>query len=132
MAKSPIGYDVLGIYMETDQGTCTVKWQKNSPEAATDNLLGLNDITAGTNYVNMNVSTEGSYHDFINKTYKHGTSNTVSHNTPAGQNLLDSANVINPNGDDCYIVCVPTAVGTTTSLRFRIDLKRNGSEDTKN
>ena len=123
MAKSPIGYVVLGIYMETDAGNCTVEWSKNAPKTATRSMLGLDK--AGGGYINMSVDENGSYHDFIGKKYKHGTSNTVIPDN------TDSYNIIDPTNNDCYIVCTPRAVGTSTSLRFRIDLKRSGTEDGK-
>lgn len=123
MAKSPIGYDVLGIYMETDAGTATVQWSKNATNVGQRSILGLEKDGAG--YINMSVDTNGSYHDFIGKRYKHGTDNYVSI-------VGSAATTINPDSADCYIVCMPTVVAGATSLRFRIDLKRNGNLDAKN
>ena len=124
MAKSPIGYRVLGIYMETDAGTADVEWSKNSTNTANRSVLGF--TVPGGGYLNISTDVNGSYHDFIAKTYKHGTENTV-----AGPNYTVS-NIINPDFTDCYIVCTPKQVSNVGSLRFRIDLQRNGNNDVRN
>ena len=119
MSKSPIGYDVLGIYMEADEGSCVVQWSKNGPNESVPSILGL---TQNSTYVNMSVDENGTYHNFSDKEYSYGT------NSPTSTN--GAANKINPNGDN-YIVCQPTTVSSTKSLRFRIDLKRNRNSSEK-
>jgi hypothetical protein len=98
ITNSEVGYNIHGIYMETDLGNCTVQWYKNQEATS----------VAGAQMVNVGPgsSNDGKHQSFIGL----GTNN------------------INPNGTDNYLICKPSVVGgTTTSLRFRVDLQRDNS-----
>ena len=53
LVNSEIGYNIHGIYMETDVGSCNVNWYKNK---AANSLIGSQNKTA---------STAGNYHNMI-------------------------------------------------------------------
>jgi len=99
ISNSPIGYFVSGIYLETDVDNATVRFTKNDPQAAVPSILGPEN-----KYGNFTATKAGYY------------------------TTLSNTNKIEPGANkDSYLVAKPTSVGTNTSIRFRIDLYRQGS-----
>jgi len=77
----------------------TVRFTKNDPQAAVPSILGPEN-----KYGNFTATKAGYY------------------------TTLSNTNKIEPGANkDSYLVAKPTSVGNNTSIRFRIDLYRQGS-----
>jgi len=99
IAKSTLGYEVKGIYLETDAGDCTIQLGKTK---------------AGSTYTPINGTVEAA---------------TTYQGTTAGRwtAFSSATRFIEANTAQSYIVIRPTAIGNNSSIRFRINLQRDGT-----